>query len=1104
MKSKETRMVLTQQTFFGASIRSFSSSIGWNNQVSQCTVNLVEDTKHGDVFSPEGVGSPAYFSYEGFSFGGIVSYYKTLNSTGGYPVYEVGLIDPREFLDGVQLILDGFNGTVIAIPNLYNIYAYYENASFGSSLSNPSGMPWSLVVNALYTLIATNPIQFKNYIFYLDINELPTMPDHYRVGADGVSMSLMEFVSRICGDSGTDFFFTLVNVNGQNTIKLRVVTRYNQPDLGAIPRFIASTTAGLAVSSEYGAELRNDTSTSKFLIGGNVESIYLQTPVNGDEDTFDDDTIIQFLGTDEFGNVIIPTPTDDGTSYTFSLPSRLLNVAGVGETYPTSQGELRAALGGQSSWEAYLWSRNSDETSVHFEKAGKVGLLSDVRQDFANFLAGKAPTEEAFRALEARDLAPFTGWNTRKSGDILDPREANVNRLYNWIHNYAEEFYGKKFLVRIPFVFASIEPETNIYKTSVEPTESGYLDESQFPVAIDSGYLPPEVDRLTTPESKIECYVRFDNIIIDSTQLVDISEISPEEVIWSYRNIRATQLEINEMIEDLGGTPPEADALEIGEDGGEDTYRIAYAFIKADIDPTVYFLDRSLAYSPRVVVTIPGKIMPIYEGNDFVGILRDVFTDHLVNVVGLDRVRDKNKIKADISQVFSKFGSEQLMFGSAGVALLPDLAGVPLKSNIETYGPWYVLGAIGRSDFTQETSLVPWNYGGFEIMNEVANAMVSEGLTFQQQGETGSIEFPGVPAISLGDLLITSGPYVTNINVSIDNNGVTTSYKMETWVARFGKLAKSNIERLSRLSKVAQTNRRLIRNITKFPGIGNRFYRQRESALLKPPPRRSHHTSHTYLCGETFTNTSGNIGSNVVLSSPDNMPTSISVDYDKKAFVSLDGMFRPFSTNPSVSGIAHFETPTTSGTGGRSVTELNPYTVGTDIKIFAKSSGLAESEALEDLINQNDNRALALRGPLVISGWGFDTNGKPVPNSNENSPTTSFLTDYLQKSDQWKTGPLDVRWSTSRKVWVASNSSSFRVARLTQNLVGGSFASGVLLTPTINSTSHLITAWTEESGAVRIYDGFEYSYPATPSGARVYIQKEESSSEWFMSAAGVV
>ena len=87
-----------------------------------------------------------------------------------------------------------------------------------------------------------------------------------------------------------------------------------------------------------------------------------------------------------------------------------------------------------------------------------------------------------------------------------------------------------------------------------------------------------------------------------------------------------------------------------------------------------------------------------------------------------------------------------------------------------------------------------------------------------------------------------------------------------------------------------------------------------------------------------------------------------------------------------------------------------------------------------------DIRPIALRGPLVIQGWGYDLNGKPIPNK-EDGETDSrqgtfvstnlkdeFLDDWIQKRETWPVAPVDLRYDRLRKVWTVPN--TFRIIQV--------------------------------------------------------------------------
>lgn len=162
---------IEQQTFLGASIRSFSASAGGGSSPSSLNVELVEDFKNlgphyqgakphptgmydlyhlpdgVDKFNPPPVGYPVFFSFcepkkpiakaykdqytlsnkdgRNFLFGGILKSFAGTNSTGG-KTYSAIIEDPREILSNVVMILNSYTGSVVDQDNLLNVYGFLE------------------------------------------------------------------------------------------------------------------------------------------------------------------------------------------------------------------------------------------------------------------------------------------------------------------------------------------------------------------------------------------------------------------------------------------------------------------------------------------------------------------------------------------------------------------------------------------------------------------------------------------------------------------------------------------------------------------------------------------------------------------------------------------------------------------------------------------------------------------------------------------------------------------------------------------------------------------------------------------------------------------
>lgn len=150
---------------------------------------------------------------------------------------------------------------------------------------------------------------------------------------------------------------------------------------------------------------------------------------------------------------------------------------------------------------------------------------------------------------------------------------------------------------------------------------------------------------------------------------------------------------------------------------------------------------------------------------------------------------------------------------------------------------------------------------------------------------------------------------------------------------------------------------------------------------------------------------------------------------------------------------------------------LNPFAKGHHLTILAQGDtpgnvnprtdggGQTAKDLGETPGNPKDaSRPMSLRGPLVMTGWGFNTEGKPVPNMKrdaldrednprsenygmpinmpatllEANPSNKFLHNHMGRIDKWKTGPVDLRWDDIRKVWVSPGMNKVYLSKATR------------------------------------------------------------------------
>jgi len=1051
--------MIEQTEFLGASVTGFNCNLGWGESVSTLGVDLVEDLRAEQSFINPSVGAPTLFNFNGWLFGGIIQSWEKKISTGGSPIYSVHIEDPREVLNGCHIILNGYTGTV-NLPNLINVYGYLENLSFGSSGRNEGGIKASKIRSAIISLTnGADPsygglIKILGNSYKLDLSNLPTMPDYYRIPND--SISVLDFVRTVCDDANHDFFFTLDFSGTGYIIKLQVVNKNFESRTGIITRFV-ETTDGAEVKN-LGFEYANDI-TSKFLVGGNILRLYGQTQDGGEDGDIStnpwDNSIWPYWGLQSNdslnGDVIIGEGI--GNDHQFTLDISHLGIdsfADFNHQYTTDVGELRAALVDMDSWLTYLQLRNNNQYKIDFsgsnlytykhtyrpfndivrvhltpENGNTVTsvpiiensnhyhkLISDAEarnitvEVFApeykgngirNPHFGKSDRLEHFGNIIGRYAGIFLYNEIENSNsvnaqdlDLLKNIQYNTNtvitsafrqekqdRLYTYIRGIAETYYGKQFMVRVPFVSSVSQPETGAIYTTYKPKSEGFLTESEYPNAIANNLVPIQfidgdpdkgflVDpRFVSEEGLITAYVRFDGI-----SSYDYSDIPSQDII------------VNEIYNSV--------------------------FIRCTVLDYFVYQDKDTLYSPRAVVQLPGRVLH-YKGS---------LTPWGYSIIGeflYPSYNDKNAQGADslVSNLIYGAGSDLLQLGSDNEAVSPDLVVIGLESN-QRYGPWTSQGVDGKVEYEQDDTLVPWNYRSWTELNNAANAKIQEALSLYQVNENGTVTFPGVPERQLGTQLLAGGPIVTNISVDIGTGGVKTTYNMNTWKHHPYKLNKHRNDAISRISK---RTRDIQRNFTalksRVPEQSKEALKlQRELAQLKKPAHMGIHSSHEVMVSD---------GTNVYF-----QPTYNTIHQleNIEAVASFDSLFFPFNIEDLETIDEEYENIVPNGDS------LNPYKEGGQFRTLSSEDNYNPSDPNFDW---EKVQGMALRLPMMGIGYGYDLAGNPVPHADQpldedDNPIDdggeylkTFHDDY-QDPENWTVAPMDWRYDPVRKVWTTGTS----------------------------------------------------------------------------------
>jgi hypothetical protein len=175
---------------------------------------------------------------------------------------------------------------------------------------------------------------------------------------------------------------------------------------------------------------------------------------------------------------------------------------------------------------------------------------------------------------------------------------------------------------------------------------------------------------------------------------------------------------------------------------------------------------------------------------------------------------------------------------------------------------------------------------------------------------------------------------------------------------------------------------------------------------------------------------------------------AVANDFDNIGLISLDGIFCPYVIKPgggSHANLPYWELPTSSS--DINSINLNPfntnnlffesgvfnadrfYESGHNINLINSTSGVGRDSksnlsvykelAYNNKVSyENGIRAVGLRAPLILSGPGYKTNGKPIPA--DPNDENKFANDAFRNPSKWPSGPVDLRFDDERKVWTAS------------------------------------------------------------------------------------
>ena len=185
----------------------------------------------------------------------------------------------------------------------------------------------------------------------------------------------------------------------------------------------------------------------------------------------------------------------------------------------------------------------------------------------------------------------------------------------------------------------------------------------------------------------------------------------------------------------------------------------------------------------------------------------------------------------------------------------PFFAAIPLTDNVSSYGPWtnypiiadqrvysgYTLNArrtlveqmINNTDVVKNSEWAPWNYGGMSFLDREIINEISSKATYQMSLENALLNTNGMPLFNMSgglriklaesdvygifaqmfmnytynvlytiDYISYAGLTLSNINTSVSDRSITTSYRFQTYSPKLGLFNKEISDRNKISSKI--------------------------------------------------------------------------------------------------------------------------------------------------------------------------------------------------------------------------------------------------------------------------------------------------------------
>jgi hypothetical protein len=860
---------------FGVYVESFTSSVGYGAESSTMQMTLVEDPdknialKHsldgGATFVdgfPE-VGTVCQFAFEGFEFVGIFQRYNYSESTGGNK-YDVTFESPSKILDGVQVILSGFEGTgfwdkqfypsddwnfTSQLNNVYNPFGIKENHTWGGTFGfsdynsagflvtddpnttglaskglltmieeisqskytydNPNGAAIHTSVNSSGEELIGGPICYGDSKFVVDFGNLKTIvPDFFRL--KGPTKSINSILQECCELIVHDYVTIIKPV-------------YTQQQTG----YSTGTTTGFAPGvpqGQYQNVIRNGVVPIQYDVNGNVTGPVISFKYLDKSVQPRPGVVASLVAVAKQNDTLISA--NNGQEYADVVTQKM--IIGDQATRVWEAGmEYLIPVYGKSNDGEWLVGTGFDDQDFAPVALPNGGVYQARIQEFRSAMSG---FEQWSLYHELGGLYGYSNVGNPLFGSIAMGTSAAINKYaqnfmpggavvsgYNgdWHKRAIQGGSGGKE------VFEAVVNAAENYwgKTYfvLLPVEPGGLDNNiRYKNAFETEAAWEITDAGWDPNFRVKDISMYN----DEGALKACAGYYPS--VSSGRSSASKMKDFGNIEKTVPYTLPGSTTLvgsEIKVDkeiywrknpyhqGNNNPYDDVSAMVHIEC-PQVWEFDPNATEKAALDSVFTGQMAAAHRvpqnapgfRGSTAGRGQDTYT-----YKGWGRDQDGVLDGSDLvlkAANYSTFENEMMAMRYAPRAVRPFKVSIPQKSNRYSWGPWYRFSTkIGKAEVEQNSQLKPETFGSRALLDKAGAALTYAGTADLYASESGSVDLAEFPQYNIADRFDTNGPYITKMDVSVGAGGITTKYQFSTWTRNFGKIAKYNIDRIAKINK---------------------------------------------------------------------------------------------------------------------------------------------------------------------------------------------------------------------------------------------------------------------------------------------------------------